>query len=133
VEFKAQKWGERGFRAADLDHDGRLDRKEYFAARSFVQQTRLGANFDDALITARVKALLQDDSFLTGLEIHVETRRGVVRLSGFVQKPEQIGRAISLASHVEGVKQVQNDLALKDAGQPPTASKAGHAPALLAR
>jgi hyperosmotically inducible protein len=122
-EFKAQSGDRWAFRAADFNHDGRLDRKEYFAARSVVQYTSLDAYFDDARITAKVKALILDDSFLTGLRIHVKTRHGVVQLSGFVERPEQEGRAIYLAGGVEGVKQVQNDLALEDAAPPPAASR----------
>jgi hyperosmotically inducible protein len=127
-EFKAQIGDERAFSAADLNNDGRLDRSEYFAARSVAEHTKGAAYFDDTWITAKVKAVLLNDDFLSGLEIHVQTRDGVVQLSGFVRKPEQIGRAIYIASRVEGVKQVQNDLILKGAGPPPSASGSGSFP-----
>jgi hyperosmotically inducible protein len=126
-EFTVQSGDRWAFRAADLNHDGRLDRKEHFAARSLVQRTSLDTYLDDAWITAKVKALLLHDGILSGLQIHVKTRHGVVQLSGSVERPEQIGRAILLASGVEGVKQVQNDLALEDALSPPAARENGHA------
>jgi hyperosmotically inducible protein len=117
-EFKAQKGDEGIFREADLDHDMRLDRKEYFAARSIVWQPKPDEYFDDTWITAKVKALMLRQDILSALDIHVETRNGVVQLAGFVKKPEQIAQAVRVAGSVRGVKRVQNDLLVEDAGRP---------------
>ena len=46
-------------------------------------------------------------------EINVETFKGVVQLSGFVSSRDDIKSAIRVASAVDGVKSVKNDMQLK--------------------
>jgi hyperosmotically inducible protein len=67
----------------------------------------------DAWITTQVKATLLKDEGTTGLAIEVATQDGVVQLSGFVDKPEQISRAVEIANSVKGVKRVVDDLQIK--------------------
>jgi hyperosmotically inducible periplasmic protein len=86
------------------------------AATSTTEST--GGYIDDAAITAKVKAALVSDSHLrspvqTPLQIRVETYKGVVQLSGFVNSREAAERAALDASGVPGVKQVVNDLVVK--------------------
>jgi osmotically-inducible protein OsmY len=69
-----------------------------------------GEYIDDKAVTAKVKAALLKDPDVKALQVHVETYNGVVQLSGFVDKPEQISRAAEVAKGVEGVKSVKNDL-----------------------
>lgn len=68
---------------------------------------------DDATITNRVKSVFYDDSSLNITQINVETHHGVVRLSGYVDKHDQVKRAEADASKVQGVKSVKNDLHVK--------------------
>ncbi|HEX6928956.1 MAG TPA: BON domain-containing protein [Gammaproteobacteria bacterium] len=69
-----------------------------------------GELIDDAAVTARVKtALIRDDS-LDANDINVETYKGTVQLSGFVDDRSDIDEAEELASNVEGVRNVRNDL-----------------------
>lgn len=46
--------------------------------------------------------------------MQVETRKGEVQLSGFVDSQGQIDRATAVAQNVSGVKSVQNKMAIKD-------------------
>jgi hypothetical protein len=64
----------------------------------------------DSLITTRVKTALFRDAYISGFQINVNTYRGVVQLSGFVDSPDQKQRASALAERIEGVRRVQNDL-----------------------
>lgn len=68
---------------------------------------------DDAVITTKVKAALVDDEQLSALDINVDTREGVVQLSGFVDDRSDISRAADVAEDIEGVRSVKNDLVLK--------------------
>ena len=68
---------------------------------------------DDTLITTRVKSKLLDDQILKRFAIKVETFKGVVNLSGFVDTMEQAQRAVEITRAVEGVKLVKNSLILK--------------------
>lgn len=77
------------------------------------QPMRPGTMVTDPFITAQVKTLLLRRSILKDLDIQVETKDGVVRLSGVVQNEEQVVRALEAASEAEGVKAVINALVVK--------------------
>jgi hypothetical protein len=64
----------------------------------------------DSFITTKVKTALFRDAHTSGFQIDVNTFRGVVQLSGFVDSPDQKRRASELAQGIEGVRRVQNDL-----------------------
>lgn len=85
------------------------------AACSPTQERRgTGEYVDDAAVTARVKtALIRDGGMRGATDIEVETFRGVVQLSGFVESQEVISRAVSAARNVEGVRSVQNALQVR--------------------
>ena len=73
-----------------------------------------GQYVDDSVITAKVKAAVLGEPGLKVSEINVETFKGVVQLSGFVSSRDDIKSAIRVASAVDGVKTVKNDMQLKD-------------------
>jgi osmotically-inducible protein OsmY len=72
-----------------------------------------GEYFDDSAITTRVKAAIFDDPSLKVLQINVETFKGEVQLSGFVDSAQNVRRAGEVARSVKGVKSVKNDLIVK--------------------
>ena len=76
-------------------------------------QESTGEYFDDSTITAKVKAAILGDQELKVLQINVETFKGVVQLSGFVNSPPMVSRAVEVASRVSGVKSVKNNLIVK--------------------
>ncbi|KIO48872.1 BON domain-containing protein [Nitrosospira sp. NpAV] len=76
-------------------------------------KTTVGTEIDDGTITTKVKAALLADEGVKGLDIKVETRKGEVQLSGFVDNQTQIDRAIAVAKGVQGVKNVDNKMDLK--------------------
>ncbi|ACT51891.1 MULTISPECIES: BON domain-containing protein [Methylovorus] len=72
-----------------------------------------GEYMDDSVITTKVKAAIFNEPTLKSAEINVETFKGVVQLSGFVNSQEDINKAIAVAGRVGGVKSVKNDMRLK--------------------
>lgn len=72
-----------------------------------------GQYVDDSMITTRIKAAFLSDPNLKLGEIKVETYKGVVQLSGFVSNDNDISHAADVASGINGVKSVKNDLHLK--------------------
>jgi hyperosmotically inducible protein len=72
-----------------------------------------GQYVDDAALTTKVKVALLSDSLLSAFEVKVNTQRGIVTLSGEVDKPETIQRAIKLTSAVPGVKAINTHLMVK--------------------
>ena len=72
-----------------------------------------GSAIDDSTITSKVKAALIDDKSTKAGDIKVETRGGVVQLSGFVSNQAQKDAATKVAQGVNGVKAVNNGLGIK--------------------
>ncbi len=77
--------------------------------------TKAGNAIEDSAITAEVKTRLLTDSEVKGLHIEVDTRDGVVTLSGKVQKAANVDRATSIAKDAHGVKSVENRLTVDPA------------------
>lgn len=101
------------FKDADLNRDGKLSENEFGNLKTAQQQARIQAFLEDSAITARVKAELLKDGGIHGLAISVETHRGQVILSGFVDSEDQVHRAGEIASGIRGVTSVKNSLLLK--------------------
>jgi hyperosmotically inducible periplasmic protein len=72
-----------------------------------------GEYVDDTVITTKVKSALLGDEAVKSFAISVETVKGVVQLSGFVNNADQKSAAGRAASAVPGVKQVHNNLIVK--------------------
>lgn len=68
---------------------------------------------EDSVITAKVKTAIFAEESLKASEVNVETFKGVVQLSGFVNSQADILKAVAVASEVGGVKSVKNDMQLK--------------------
>jgi osmotically-inducible protein OsmY len=73
-----------------------------------------GEFIDDRSIGTRVKTALIRDGEVHARNIEVETFKGRVQLSGFVDSPSQKERAAQLASTVPGVKSVHNEIVVKE-------------------
>ena len=69
-----------------------------------------GQVIDDAGLTARVKTALVKADNINATAINVNTYRGEVILSGFVESETMIQRAAAVARTVDGVRVVRNDL-----------------------
>lgn len=72
-----------------------------------------GEFIDDSVITANVKTALLADKVAPGMSIQVETFKGRVQLSGFVNSEAQAKQAEEVASRVKGVKSVINNITVK--------------------
>jgi len=72
-----------------------------------------GEYVDDSTITTKVKALLAEDDFLKSFQIGVETYKGTVQLSGFVNSQEASRKAGEITRSVKGVMSVKNNLIVK--------------------
>lgn len=80
---------------------------------STATQESTGQYMDDTAITAKVKTAIFNDASLKSAEINVETFKGVVQLSGFVNSAADIQRAVQLVQGISGVRSVRNDMRLK--------------------
>jgi hyperosmotically inducible protein len=77
--------------------------------------TTVGTDIDDSVVTSAVKSALLADADIKSLDFKVQTRKGEVLLSGFVDNQAQLDRAMAATHAVAGVKSIQNNVILKTA------------------
>jgi osmotically-inducible protein OsmY len=85
----------------------------FVAGTSIPVLSSAGDVVDDSVITTKIKSQLAADEFLKSFQISVETRKGIVELSGFVDSQKAKDKAGQIARGVEGVKSVKNALIVK--------------------
>jgi hyperosmotically inducible periplasmic protein len=93
-----------------------------FCALVVVSGTACKSGPDDAAITTSVKAKMAADPTVPMTKISVDTKDGVVTLTGEVDNDAAKQKAESIAKGVEGVKSVKNQLTVKPAAPPPVAA-----------
>ena len=76
-------------------------------------QQSAGQAVDDGVVTAKVKAALVADPVTKAHQINVETFKGTVQLSGFVETDEARTRALQLARDVDGDKKVKDAMEVR--------------------
>ncbi len=77
------------------------------------QKEGTGEYVDDTVITTKVKAAILNEPSLKVAEINVETFKGRVQLSGFVNSRADMSKAVEVARSIGGVTSVTNDMRLK--------------------
>ena len=93
-------------RAADT-----AERKLENAGNAISENTReAGKAIEDAALTAKVKSALIAEPNLKALSINVDTTGGVVTLKGTADSQQNRSKAEQVASNVEGVRTVRNEL-----------------------
>ena len=85
----------------------------FVACASTSTHESTGEYVDDSVITTKVKALLAEDDFFKSFQIGVETYKGTVQLSGFVNSQKAVDKAVEITRSVGGVKSVKNNLIVK--------------------
>lgn len=108
IDRTIDKTGQQIRQAADKAED-QMDQ-----ARSAVSEkaASTGMTIADAAITAKVKSALIAEPGLKSTGIDVVTEKGVVSLFGTTASDASRDRATQLAAAVEGVKAVENNLAI---------------------
>ena len=76
-------------------------------------QESVGAYIDDSAITTSVKTRMIDNGQVDASAISVETLKGTVMLSGFAKSAAERTVAESLAWKADGVKAVNNQIAIR--------------------
>jgi osmotically-inducible protein OsmY len=78
------------------------------------EQRSAGEFTDDAALTAKVKSQIATDvGARTAAAVNVDSYRGVVQLTGFVDSDEQASKAVTAAKKISGVRSVKNDIRIK--------------------
>lgn len=85
----------------------------FMGCASTSTQSGTGEYIDDTVITTKVKTAIFAEPDMKSLQINVETFKGVVQLSGFVDSSLSAERAADIARDVNGVVSVKNDLIVR--------------------
>jgi osmotically-inducible protein OsmY len=85
----------------------------FAACASTATRGSTGDYVDDSVITTKVKALLAEDDFLKSFQISVETYKGTVQLSGFVNSKQAVDKAGEIVRSVKGAISLKNNLIVK--------------------
>ena len=84
------------------------------ASRDDSSKRSAGEFSSDAALTAKVKTAIASDAGLgSASAININSYRGVVQLSGFVDSQEKIERAAQAARNVQGVQTVENNIRVR--------------------
>lgn len=102
-----------GFAKADKNQNGSLTQDEFAAYKSAVQQKEAKQLASDGAITSKIKAKYLLEKGIKSFKVSVETKDGIVVLSGFVDSGEAKSRAEQIAAGVTGVKSVKSALVVK--------------------
>lgn len=93
---------------------GKTDRAtDRVGDKSVVAANKTSVVVADSVITTKVKADIFKEPELKSMAIHVETEKGVVMLSGFVDSKADADKAVRLAKSVEGVASVKSAIKVK--------------------
>ena len=87
------------------------------ASPAMSAKTSVGTEIDDTVLTAKVKTALLSDADIKSFDLKVETRKGAVQLSGFVESQAQVDSAMAATRAVEGVLSVENAITLKSGSE----------------
>lgn len=102
-----------GFSKADKNGNKSLSENEYATYKSAVQQKETKRVAKDSAITSKIKSKYLVEKNFKSFDVSVETKEGVVVLSGFVDNESTKARAGQIAAGVKGVKAVKNGLVIK--------------------
>ena len=72
-----------------------------------------GEYIDDSVITAEAKNVIFNEPSLKVFQISVETYKGIVQLSGFVDSQQAVDKVGEIVKSVKGVKSIKNNLIVK--------------------
>ena len=79
----------------------------------------------DAWITTKIKGEFATDKLVSATKIHVDTDKGVVKLTGTAKNKAEVDRAMSLAKNTKGVVSVKNDIQIGAIGATDTTGATG--------
>jgi hyperosmotically inducible periplasmic protein len=110
---KDELFNDGGFGKADANKSGSLSKDEYATYKSKVQTRETKQAASDSAITSKIKSKYLIEKNFKSFDVSVETKDGIVVLSGFVDNPATKTRAGQIAAAVKGVKSVSNGLIVK--------------------
>jgi osmotically-inducible protein OsmY len=113
TENAVERAGEKTRDTASTAVDKADNATERAAANTREAGSKTAIAASDTALTTKVKASLLKEPDLKSLGIHVETEKGVVMLSGFVESKAEAEKALRVAKSVDGVTKVKSAIKVK--------------------
>jgi hyperosmotically inducible protein len=113
AEASKEKFFVDGFSKADKNKNNNLSYDEYAAYKSEMQSKESKRVIRDSAITSKIKSKFLIEIGIKSYKVSVETKDGIVVLSGFVESESIKSHAEKVAANVGGVKSVINKLVVK--------------------
>ena len=113
AEASKEKLFKDGFSRADKNKDNTLSYDEFANYKSAEQGKESKRVISDSAITSKIKSKYLLEKGIKSFKVSVETKDGIVVLSGFVDNAASKARAGQIAASVSGVKSVSNGLVAK--------------------
>ena len=113
VADKTERAVDRAAGATDRTADRTAAAADRAGDKTEAVANRAGKAVSDSVITTKIKADLFKEPELSAMAIHVETEKGIVMLSGFVDSKADAEKAVRLAKSVDGVTQVKSAIKVK--------------------
>lgn len=96
-----------------FDTDKARERAAQIGEKAAVTANQAAQALDDGALTAKIKAKMALDDYVKALDINVDTKEGIVTLSGRVKSTEVRDRALRLASETDGVRSVKDRIEIR--------------------
>jgi hyperosmotically inducible periplasmic protein len=96
-----------------FDTEKARERAAQLGERAAATANEAAKALDDGALTAKIKAKMALDDHVRARAIDVDTKDGVVTLSGAVNSADERARALRLASETAGVRDVKDRLTVK--------------------
>lgn len=112
-EASKEKMFKNGFSKADRNKNNTLNYDEFASYKSAVQDKESKRVISDSTITSKIKSKYLLEKGISSFKVSVETKDGIVVLSGFVESEAIKANAERIAKSVNGVKSVKSALVVK--------------------
>ena len=79
-----------------------------------VGKTTIGQDFNDTMLTSKIRAKLLQDPDIRSTNIDVDTNNNVITLTGIIKTDKERNRVLSVVQKVAGNRQIVNNLSVSN-------------------
>jgi hyperosmotically inducible periplasmic protein len=104
----AEKMGKKIDQATDNAAASISDTADKTKQKMMDQEKKVETSLNDSEITIKIKAILLNEKNINSLKVGVDTNKGIVTLTGFIDTEMNRAKVIKIVESVEGVSSVNS-------------------------
>jgi len=104
----AENMGKKIDQATDSAAESISDTADKTKQKMIDQEKKVESSLNDSEITIKIKAILLNEKNINSLKVGVETNKGIVTLTGFIDTEMNRTKVIKIVESVEGVSSVNS-------------------------